>query len=223
MSSVAVSSRLLLGSSRTSFASRSFASSVRKLKVTPVDSSSNAASKMPASAGDPDPSSVPASSGTMTSQQPDGPRTRTQQMSPFSQSKAPENFVNFGLGQPSPRLLPLDKFSAAAQSAFLPTAPTGDEDSCSDNLVLQYGAQRGYEEILEDLAKFLTKHYGFSVTPQELMLTNGNSHAVQLLVQNLLTPEDKILMDDPTYFLVGNIVKRSGCDIGLVPWLRGSG
>ncbi|CAD7952722.1 unnamed protein product [Amoebophrya sp. A25] len=158
----------------------------------------------------------------------------TCQTSELAQSKIEKNFVNFAVGQPSPRLLPLRAFGAACAERF---AANG-----ADSLMLQYGAVAPPNE-LATLADWLTSRTGSRVQPEELIFTSGNSHAVRFALQNLKRirqnqTEGKphraqgkreeasagdsyhspvIVMDDPTYFLVGDIVLEAGFRVHLIP------
>lgn len=70
----------------------------------------------------------------------------------YGQYRVPpaEEMVNFGVGQPAPSLLPLEKVRAAS------AAKLAEEDP----LFLQYGYISGYPLFREVLAKFLAEGYG---------------------------------------------------------------
>jgi len=159
----------------------------------------------------------------------------TQQLGQYAQSKVKPDHINLAIGQPTPRLLDLIGFKNAFDKIFSAEAvgvgPSvgngggsgGDATSAGaggggslDPLVLQYGAQNGFEDFRKDLAQWLTYQYGFPVLPGELMVSGGNSMAIQFVIRNYIQPGDVIVMDDPTYFLVGNIVKASGAKVQLV-------
>lgn len=59
------------------------------------------------------------------------------------------DIIDFGIGQPSPSLLPLEALRTAA-AHFMRQG---------DATVLQYGADRGDEAFREALAQFLTSRY----------------------------------------------------------------
>lgn len=58
--------------------------------------------------------------------------------------------VNFGVGQPAPSMLPLERVREAAAAKFAETDP----------LFLQYGVIAGYPAFREALARFLADGYG---------------------------------------------------------------
>ncbi|WDP83942.1 MAG: PLP-dependent aminotransferase family protein [Desulfobacter sp.] len=120
-----------------------------------------------------------------------------------AQVHIPENMIHLGLGQPGIDLLPLDLIQKA--SATL----TAQKDAS----FLAYGAARGNPGIRQSLARFLTGHTPVGVDLSRLMVTNGNSQALDLICTLFSTPGDKVLVEAPTYFLALNIF----ADHGLTP------
>lgn len=179
-------------------------------------------------------------------------QVRSHQQSEYPQSQVPVDFVNFGIGQPSPRLMQLADLRAGFAVHFGSSTPVcseeplvcgvqsffaenphsvrgGETDTGSFSAkknddpqlgeMLQYGCASGHLSFRAALASFLSSpdHYGFLVRPEELLVTNGNSHAIQFCVRNLIEKtEEAIVMDSPTYFLVGDIMRRSGAQLELV-------
>lgn len=72
---------------------------------------------------------------------------KTVQSSPYAQTHTSASVINFGIGQPSPSLLPLELFQKAAQHRFR---------NEQDNAFFQYGAGQGYEGFRRDLAAYLS-------------------------------------------------------------------
>ncbi|CAD7927872.1 unnamed protein product [Amoebophrya sp. A120] len=140
-------------------------------------------------------------------------RVETHQMSEYAQSQVDKDFVNFSIGQPTPSRIPLEEFRTALHERLSGGCTPNDESP--DPLMLQYG---GTSTHLSVLASWLTKVLGFPVQKSELLFTNGNSHAIQFAARALCRSEDLVLMDDPTYFLVGDIL-RSHCNVKLLPCL----
>ena len=73
--------------------------------------------------------------------------------------------INFGIGQPSPDLLPV-KLLREASADFLENAHP---------LELNYGERQGDLRFRESLAGFLGRHYEQPVSPGSLMVSSGNS------------------------------------------------
>ena len=113
-----------------------------------------------------------------------------------------------GLGQPSPRLLPIAAFASAANAQL--TVGT-------DPLLLQYGAQLGHLGVRTSLARLLAQEYGQSVTAEELMITGGNSIALTLVSEVLADRGALVLCEDPTYFLACGVFSSAGLQVRGVP------
>lgn len=75
---------------------------------------------------------------------------KTVQVSPYAQTHTSAHVINFGIGQPSPSLLPLELFQKAAQHRL--------RDG-QDNALFQYGAGQGYVGFRRDLAAYLSGQY----------------------------------------------------------------
>lgn len=65
----------------------------------------------------------------------------------------------------------------------------------------QYGITAGLWECREELAKFLSRKYGDSVAREELILSCGASHGLQLLLVSIMAPNGVIFIDEVTYFI----------------------
>ncbi len=107
------------------------------------------------------------------------------------QNQVPSDVIDLGLGDPSLSLLPLDLIREAAQARL----------SQADNSFLQYGAEQGDGHFRLALANFLTKGYGFEVSPESIFVTNGISNALDLICTLFTKAGDTIFVEEPTYFL----------------------
>jgi 2-aminoadipate transaminase len=118
---------------------------------------------------------------------------------PFStiQNQVPSDVIDLGLGDPPLALLPLDLIREAAQLRL----------SQNDNSFLQYGAEQGDGHFRLALADFLSKGYGFEVSPESLFVTNGISNALDLICTLFTQAGDTIFVEEPTYFLALRIFK----------------
>ncbi|MEM9058419.1 MAG: aminotransferase class I/II-fold pyridoxal phosphate-dependent enzyme, partial [Pseudomonadota bacterium] len=79
----------------------------------------------------------------------------------------PPGTINFGVGQPSLDLLPVDLMRAASERYL------GDAVSAE----LNYGPLQGDARFRESLAELLNAEHGPGVRPDQLMLSGGNSQA----------------------------------------------
>ncbi len=115
--------------------------------------------------------------------------------------------VNFGVGQPSMDLLPVDLIQQATKDFF----------SHAQSAEINYGPLAGDIRTLEALAEFLSRHYDCGVSPEQLMMTGGNSQALDFLASQLLNPGDVVLVEEPSYFLAFQIFRDHGATLVGIP------
>ncbi len=120
-----------------------------------------------------------------------------------AQKVIPPGRIDLAIGQPSPRLLP---FEVMARAAALAGADP-------ERLLLSYGTEQGESRFREALAHFLRPLYGTPVDPDELLVTNGASQAIDLVCTLFARRGDAIFVEEPTYFLARKIF----ADHGLKP------
>jgi DNA-binding transcriptional MocR family regulator len=121
--------------------------------------------------------------------------------------KPPPGTVNFGIGQPSPDLLPVELLHKASEDFY----------KSADSWELNYGEKQGDIRFRESLADFLSLAYGEDATPESLVLTGGNSQALDLVCQRFTRPGDTVFVEEPTYFLAFQIFRDHGLNIVPVP------
>ncbi|MDX1570577.1 MAG: PLP-dependent aminotransferase family protein [Xanthomonadales bacterium] len=122
-------------------------------------------------------------------------------------SAAPAGTINFGIGQPSPDLLPVELVRDAG-NLFFDRAEPND---------LNYGVKAGDPRFLDALSRFLAQGYGAEVDAESLFLTGGNSQALDLVSCLFARPGDTIFVEEPTYFLAFEIFRDHGLNIVSVP------
>lgn len=132
----------------------------------------------------------------------------THQAGPFPQTPAVPGVIDFGLGQPSPSLLPLAAIARAAGERL-----GGD----ADPLVLQYGTRRGHLGFREALAELLSREYGHAVSAHQLAVTGGTSLALSMVSQVFARPGSVVVCSDPTYFLAAGIFATQHLEVVGVP------
>ncbi len=120
-----------------------------------------------------------------------------------------DGVIDLGWGHPSPRLHPTDALAAAAQSVL------GTRSAAP----LQYGAVQGFGPLLESLAAYLStqESYGGPVAPDSLFLTAGASAAIDLATTLYATAGDTVVVEEPTYYLIGQIFIDHGLNVVGVP------
>ena len=120
---------------------------------------------------------------------------------------APVGTINFGIGQPSADLLPVDIVRQASESFFNKAQP----------LELNYGVTQGDERFLDSLAGFLSEGYGSPASADELFVTGGNSQALDLVSTVFAKPGDTVFVEEPSYFLAFQIFRDHGLNIVGIP------
>lgn len=132
----------------------------------------------------------------------------TEQAGPFIQTASTPGVINLGLGQPSPRLLPIAALAAAARTQL---------HAGTDPLLMQYGAALGHPGFRDSLARVLAQEYAQPVSADELMVTGGNSMALTLVSEVLARRGDLVICEDPTYFLACGVFESAGLSVRGVP------
>jgi 2-aminoadipate transaminase len=101
------------------------------------------------------------------------------------------DLIDLGVGQPQLSLLPFHRLRQAAERCF--------EQRNSE--VIQYGAEQGNGYLLQELATFLTRGYGFPTATENLFITNGASQGLDLVCTLYTQTADTIFVEEPSYFL----------------------
>ncbi len=122
-------------------------------------------------------------------------------------SAPPPGVINLGIGQPSADLLPVDLLRAA----------TDDYLSVARPQELNYGELQGDIRFRETLADFLSLAYGSDAKPESLLLTTGNSQAIDFVCERFTKPGDTIIVEEPSYFLAFEIFRDHQLNIVPVP------
>lgn len=117
------------------------------------------------------------------------------------------DLIDFGIGQPSPSLLP----AAAVQQA------TAHELATGSTTLLQYGQNQGDAAVRTSLATFLARRYAMPVDAEQLMITAGVSQSLDLICTRFTRPGDTIFVEAPTYFLALEIFRDHGLTVVGIP------
>ena len=122
------------------------------------------------------------------------------------------DILNLAIGQPAKNLLPIQAVASAA--AELPLV-------YDSRHALQYGSMAGSPHYSHAVASFLTDQLGCAHHAENLFATPGNSAALAMLARTLTDPGDRVLIEDPSYFLAHGIFRDYGLD--FVPLQQASG
>lgn len=82
--------------------------------------------------------------------------------------------------------------------------------------ILRYGEYAGYRELREVIAHRMQIH-GISVSPGEILITNGAQQAIELILKLLAIPGAKAVIEKPTYANVIPLMRHHQVDIIGVP------
>jgi 2-aminoadipate transaminase len=111
-------------------------------------------------------------------------------------------------GDPDPALIPVEAIAAAAGAA-LRTAGAA---------ALSYGANEGPRVLRESLAGRIAQAEGHALGPDEVVITAGNSAALDHLLALLARPGDAVLVEDPSYSLALCMARDLSVDLVGVPF-----
>jgi DNA-binding transcriptional MocR family regulator len=82
--------------------------------------------------------------------------------------------------------------------------------------LLEYGHPFGYLPLREHLALMLGG-IGITAHPRQILLTQGTSQALGLVIRYLLKPGDAALVDDPGYYNMFGNLRMQGVEMLAVP------
>lgn len=110
--------------------------------------------------------------------------------------------IELAVGHPDPALLPLDALREAAADTF---AQYGTEP-------LNYGLGAGPGPLLDWLRARFAACEGRAIPIDQIMLTGGNSHALDQLLTLHTRPGDVALVESPVYHLALGILRDHGLE-----------
>lgn len=96
--------------------------------------------------------------------------------------------ISFISLEPDSRLFPVDAFRKCLNHVLIANGPR----------LLRYGIPPGYGPLREFIARRMRLHR-ISVSADEIMITAGAQHAIELLLKLLADPGDTVVMETPTY------------------------
>jgi len=74
-----------------------------------------------------------------------------------------------------------------------------------------YTASVGLLELRETIAEHYLEKYGVSISPNQVIVTDGSSPALMIIFSVLLETGDEVIMSDPHYVCYPNMVRFLGC------------
>ena len=117
------------------------------------------------------------------------------------------DIIDFGNGQPSLPLLPLNALRTAADHCL----------ARGDATLLQYGADQGDVDFRVSLAQFLSRRYAMVVHADHMLVSGSASQALDLICTRFTKPGDTIFVEEPTYFLALHVFRDHGLKVVGIP------
>jgi len=91
-----------------------------------------------------------------------------------------------------------------------------------NTLLLSY-ASGGYGPLKRAIADFLLRWRGIRCELDQILITEGAHHGIQLCALTLADAGDRVVMDSPFYWGARNVFQASGLEIEHAIWIPGSG
>ncbi|MHC1720902.1 MAG: PLP-dependent aminotransferase family protein [Clostridiaceae bacterium] len=98
------------------------------------------------------------------------------------------NLIDFSTMNIDSSILPVESFRSCLNKIIL------EEGPC----LFEYGDPLGYYPLRKYISMHLENH-GISVFPEEIMITNGTQHSIDIIFKMIAAPGKKIAMESPTY------------------------
>ncbi len=114
--------------------------------------------------------------------------------------------ISFAGGLPDPTAFPVEPFADCA-----------DVLARDGRQVLQYGASEGTPALREILIEMMSDRLGYGVRPEELLVTSGSQHGVNLVARVLLDPDDVVIVEAPTYPGTIHCLRNAGARFATIP------
>ncbi|MGC1782995.1 MAG: PLP-dependent aminotransferase family protein [Acidobacteriaceae bacterium] len=125
---------------------------------------------------------------------------RASQLSVAASAPAPAHPISFDSGHAFPAVLP--DLTAEAEVALQAYRPE----------TLQYAPRPGLSDLREWIADYMHKDGIRNVSADEVLVTNGAKHALELVCRVLLDEGDAIVVTSPTYFTAIPIFRSFGVE-----------
>ena len=127
----------------------------------------------------------------------------------FSKHQPPvkqDHLINFSGLSADLELCPVDDFRRSVKQALVRNGKG----------ILAYGDHAGYPPLRESIAARMRIH-GVSVTPDEIMITNGAQHGIDLALRLLASPGTQIVTEVPIYGIALPLFRFHGVEMIEIP------
>ncbi|MDI3476114.1 MAG: 2-aminoadipate transaminase [Thermococcaceae archaeon] len=114
--------------------------------------------------------------------------------------------ISLSAGDPDPNLIPREVLGELAKE-ILAEVPAS----------VMYTPASGIPELREEISKFLEKYEGYSVSPDDIIITVGGTGALDLLGRVLIDPGDAVITENPSYINTLLAFEQLGAKVYGVP------
>jgi DNA-binding transcriptional MocR family regulator len=119
---------------------------------------------------------------------------------------APDDLIDFERLAADPALAPADDLRRCIKHVLVRTGPRA----------LDYADPAGWPPLRETVAVRLRAH-GVAVTADEILITAGAQHALDLALRMLTRPGDRVALEAPTYAMAHTLLRLHGLEAIEVP------
>jgi DNA-binding transcriptional MocR family regulator len=95
--------------------------------------------------------------------------------------------ISFGGGFPDPKLFDVEGLQSASERAYQ-----------NSRVCLGYGMTAGIPQIKAEIVRLMQRR-GAAIEPENIIVTTGSQQAFDLVLRVLVTPGDRVLIEQPTY------------------------
>ncbi len=119
-----------------------------------------------------------------------------------------ENTISLTLGHPDPATLMTPELREAMQHVI---------SSPQAYRTLQYGPEQGTQSLIDVLVEKINREQGLAISPANLMVVAGSTHAVDMLARLYARPKGTILVEAPTYVDAIHIFRDQQIELCSIP------
>ena len=135
-------------------------------------------------------------------------------MSKYSQYDIPNSscMIDFSVGQPCKSMLGIDIIKDSLKNIT-------ETEFFSNEEILQYSDIKGLNDFRKNLANWINNKLDniSDFNSDNFMILNGITGIIQTILESMYFPEDIILVEETTYFLMIDIFKDYGLKIDYIP------
>jgi DNA-binding transcriptional MocR family regulator len=118
----------------------------------------------------------------------------------------PEGSISFSTLFPDPSLFPVDAFRRCLEKAI----------RREGSALFSYGPAGGYPPLRRHIASWMLSR-GVDAAEEEIVVTNGSQQGIDLVARALLSPGDRVVVENPTYTGAVQLFLTHGAKVVGVP------